>query len=311
MSAVLMAFELTEAWRGVFTTAGRIALVVLLAILLNVIIRRAIGRVITGIGVATRELDRVPGSLIRTEQVQRAQARARTLNSVLRSLTSATIMLIAVLIVLGELHVNLAPLIAGAGVASIAVGFGAQSLVRDVVSGVFVLIEDQYGVGDTIDAGVASGKVEGFTLRATRLRDASGTVWHIPNGTITRVGNKSQNWARAVVDVTVPMEADVRRARELFAEVARGLATEEGWAGDRISGEPDDQGVLAFDNGVTLRIALETQPAAQWKVERELRLRVKEAFDAAGIPLAPQPVTPTPPRPSTATPPPPVFKPPA
>ncbi|MCC6225491.1 MAG: mechanosensitive ion channel family protein [Microthrixaceae bacterium] len=286
----MIAFELTDRWRDVLASVGRIALVALIAIVLNAIARRVVGRIVATVRSAAKELDRVPGTLIRAEQAQRAEARARTLSSVLRSLASVTIFLIALLVVLGELDINLAPLIAGAGVASIAVGFGAQSLVRDVVAGIFVLLEDQYGVGDTIDAGVANGQVEHFTLRATRLRDAAGTVWHVPNGIIERVGNKSQNWARAVVDVVVPMDADVRAARSVFVAVAEALAAEDGWAGERISGVPDDQGVQAFGaSGVTLRVVLETEPAAQWVVERELRLRVKEAFDEAGIVMATQP----------------------
>lgn len=300
----MLAFEFTDRWRDLVASVGRIALVVLIAIVLNALARRLVGRVVTTVRSAAKELDRVPGTLIRPEQVQRTEARADTLNSVLRSLSSATIFLVALLIVLGELNINLAPLLAGAGVASIAVGFGAQSLVRDVVAGIFVLIEDQYGVGDTIDAGVANGQVEHFTLRATRLRDAAGTVWHVPNGTIQRVGNKSQNWARAVVDVTVPMDSDVRSARTVFVGVAEQLAKEDGWAGERISGLPDDQGIQAFSaSGITLRVVLETEPAAQWAVERELRLRVKEAFDAAGIAMATQPLLapPAPPAPSSPT----------
>jgi small conductance mechanosensitive channel len=208
------------------------------------------------------------------------------LSSVLRSITTGTIFFVTVLLVLGELSINLAPLIAGAGVASIAVGFGAQSLVKDVVSGVFIILEDQFGVGDTIDAGEATGTVEQVTLRSTRLRDVAGTVWHIPNGQILRVGNKSQNWASAVVDVTVAADTDVAVARGLIAEVAAGLATDPGWVA-RIHGEPDEQGVQAFTAlGVTLRVVVDTQPASQWKVERELRQRIKQAFDDAGLSLA-------------------------
>ena len=170
--------------------------------------------------------------------------------------------------------------------AAIAVGFGAQSIVKDVLAGVFVLLEDQYGVGDIVDAGVAAGQVEAFTLRVTRLRDQAGTVWHIPNGAIVQVGNKSQNWARAVIDVTVPADADVRRARTVVVAAATELADDPDWA-SRISGRPDDQGVQAMTwQGVTLRVVLDTQPAAQWAVERELWLRVKEAFDREGLTLS-------------------------
>ena len=279
--------EWTDGWQDAVTTLGRIVVVILLALLANFIARRSITRIVSGVRAATKELDnRAPGALIRADALQRSEARAQTLHSVLRNIASGTIFFFALLIVLGQLDIDLAPLIAGAGIASIAVGFGAQSIVRDVLAGIFVLLEDQYGVGDTIDTGLAAGQVEGFTLRATHLRDQAGTVWHVPNGAIVQVGNKSQNWARAVLDVTVPSDSDVRRAREVMVAAVAQLASEDHWA-KKIAGEPDDQGVQAMTwQGVTLRVVLDTQPAAQWKVERELRLRVKEAFDREGLALA-------------------------
>jgi small-conductance mechanosensitive channel len=281
----MLAIELTDGWRAVLLTGGRIVAVVVLALLANALARRVIRRTVAAVRSATREIDaRVPGSLIRAEQIQRAEARAETINTVLRSLAGVTIFLLAALIILGQLKINLAPLIAGAGVASIAVGFGAQSVVRDVLSGIFVLLEDQYGVGDTIDAGPAVGQVERLTLRSTRLRDAAGTVWHIPNGSILRVGNRSQNWSRAVVDITVTPNTDLRQAREVMGRVASDLTHEDGWAGARLSGEPDNQGVQAITaQGATLRIVVDTDPSAQFTVERELRQRVIEAFEHAGL----------------------------
>jgi small conductance mechanosensitive channel len=233
--------------------------------------------------------DRAPTALVRAESTQRSAARAAALSSVLRSLTTLVIWSIAVFMVLGELNINLAPLIAGAGVASIAVGFGAQSLVKDVVNGLFIMLEDQFGVGDTIDVGVASGTVEHITLRTTQIRDVAGTVWHVPNGQILEVGNKSQNWARAVVDIVIAPDADVRAARDLIRRVADELVVDPAWAA-RVSGAPEEQGVQALTpEGVTLRLTIDTEPASQWGVERELRLRIKVALDTAGIPLAVMP----------------------
>jgi small conductance mechanosensitive channel len=285
MVGAVLAIELTDGWRSVLLTGGRIVAVVILALLANAVIRRVIGRTVAAVRSATREIDaRVPGSLIRSEQIQRAEARAETINTVLRSLAGVTLFLLAGLVILGQLKINLAPLIAGAGVASIAVGFGAQSVVRDVLSGIFVLLEDQYGVGDTIDAGPAVGQVERLTLRVTRLRDAAGTVWHIPNGSILRVGNRSQNWSRAVVDITITPDTDLRSARDVMGRVATELSHEDGWAGRRVSGEPDNQGVQAITaQGATLRIVVDTDPSAQFTVERELRQRVIEAFEEAGL----------------------------
>jgi len=281
----MLAIELTDGWRATLLTGGRIVAVLILALVANALARRVIARTVAAVRSATREIDaRVPGSLIRAGQIQRAEARAETINTVFRSLAGVTIFLLAALIVLGQLKINLAPLIAGAGVASIAVGFGAQSVVRDVLSGIFVLLEDQYGVGDTIDAGPAVGQVERLTLRVTRLRDAAGTVWHVPNGSILRVGNRSQNWSRAIVDITVTPETDLRQARDVMGRVANELTQEDGWAGARVAGEPDNQGVQAITaQGATLRIVVDTDPSAQFTVERELRQRVIEAFEGAGL----------------------------
>lgn len=278
------AVELTDTWQDVLVGAARILLVIVLALLVNALARRAIGRAADRVRQATQDL---PGQLVRPERVQRAAARSGTLKSVLRSFVSIVVFTVAALVVLGQLDINMAPLIASAGIVSIAIGFGAQSLVRDVVAGIFILVEDQFGVGDIIDAGPATGTVEKVTLRATRLRDVAGTVWHVPNGSITRIGNKSQNWARALLDVTVAPHTDIRLARRIVSETADALADDPEWGGVRITGRPDDQGVQAFSpDGVTLRLMVDTEPASQWAVERELRQRIKAAFDAAGISLA-------------------------
>ena len=168
-------------------------------VLVNRFVKHTIGGVerIAAIGSGISFVDTQPMSDVRRVQ------RAHTIGAVLRSVASILIWSIVVLTVLEELGVNLAPLLAGAGIAGIALGFGAQSLVRDFVSGLFMLLEDQFGVGDVIDTGVAVGTVEGVALRTTRLRDADGVVWHIPNGVIMRVGNKSQQWSRALVDVAI------------------------------------------------------------------------------------------------------------
>ncbi len=283
----MLAIELTDAWRSALLTCGRIALILVIAAIVNVIVRRAIRRLGLRMRKAADEVrGRAPNVLVRGERAQRADARANTLTSVASSAFSVAIGVITVLMVLSELEINLGPLVAGAGVASIAIGFGAQSIVRDVLAGFFVILEDQYGVGDIIDAGVASGEVEHLSLRATRLRDLSGTVWHIPNGSIISVGNKSQNWARAVIEVIVSHGADIRAARSVMREVAEGLAADETWAA-RLAGTVDEQGVQAVGpEGVTLRVVVDTEPASQWAVERELRMRIKEAFDEAGIEMS-------------------------
>jgi moderate conductance mechanosensitive channel len=169
----------------------------------------------------------------------------------------------------------------------VALGFGAQTLVRDLLAGWFIVVEDRYGVGDTIDAGApAVGVVERITLRSTRLRDVNGTVWHVANGEILRVGNKSQNWSRAVVDVVVTPGADIDRACAILGEVGEQLAADEEW-GSRLTGVPQVLGVHLLDpTGVTLRVMCDTEPASQFPVEREYRRRVLRAFETAAVPLA-------------------------
>ena len=217
-------------------------------------------------------------------QARRTQ-RAETIGAVVRSLITIVIWSIAVLSVLETLGINLAPLLAGAGIAGIALGFGAQSLVRDFLSGMFMLMEDQFGVGDVIDTGVATGTVEGVSLRTTRLRDVDGVVWHIPNGTILRVGNRSQQWSRAVVDVPVTYEADAGAATDVIREVAAGIWHDPEFA-SVILAEPSVLGVESFAAGqVVIRVVVRTQPQQQWRVERELRTRIKGALDGAGIAL--------------------------
>jgi moderate conductance mechanosensitive channel len=217
-------------------------------------------------------------------QARRTQ-RAETIGAVLRSIVTIVIWSIAVLTILETLGINLAPLIAGAGIAGVALGFGAQSLVRDFLSGMFMLMEDQFGVGDVVDTGVATGTVEGVSLRTTRLRDIDGVVWHIPNGTILRVGNKSQQWSRAVVDVPVAFEADTAVATDVIHDVAAGIWHEPEYA-SVILAEPSVLGVESLAPGrVVIRVVVRTQPQQQWRVERELRVRIKSALDAAGIAL--------------------------
>jgi moderate conductance mechanosensitive channel len=181
------------------------------------------------------------------------------------------------------LGVNLGPLIAGAGVVGIALGFGAQTVVRDFLSGMFMLVEDQYGVGDIVDLGEATGTVEGVTLRTTRLRDVNGTVWHIPNGEIKRVGNKSQDWARALLDVSVAYGADIAHAKEVIKGVADEVWQDE-QLGPSVLEEPEVWGIedLGAD-GIAIRLVVKTRPADQFRVMRALRERLKRALDDAGI----------------------------
>jgi moderate conductance mechanosensitive channel len=214
---------------------------------------------------------------------ERREQRVRALDSILRSAASVTIFAIAGVVVLGDIDINLAPLLASAGVVGIAIGFGAQNLVRDYLSGVFMLIEDQYGVGDVISVGSVTGTVETVTLRITRLRDVNGIVWHIRNGEIDQVGNESQGWARAVIDFPVPYTADLSTIRTILGETADTMWTEPTWRAVMLE-EPEVWGAQEVSSTeITMRMVAKTAPLRQWEVAREMRARVKAALDAAGI----------------------------
>ena len=214
---------------------------------------------------------------------ERRALRARTLGSLARSIVTAVIAAIAAVMILATFGYNVGPLLASAGIAGIALGFGAQNLVKDFLSGVMMLLEDQYGVGDVIDMGEAAGTVEAVGLRVTRLRSVDGTVWYVRNGEVVRVGNSSQDWARAVIDIGVGYGADPARVRELLTEVSHELAEDPEW-GHVILEEPEVWGVENFGpDSISIRLAVKTEPSEQWKVARVLRARLKTAFDEHGI----------------------------
>ncbi len=269
----------------------RVIVVLLIGWVASRIAKRAIVRLAKRIGAAPvdsplkalRELG--PGGKEMQEiEASRAEARAETLGHVLRSIVLVLIWTMTAMVILGEVGVNLGPLIAGAGIAGVALGFGAQSVVKDFLTGLFMLIEDNYGVGDVIDFGDATGTVEKVSLRSTTVRDKHGTVWHVPNGQINRVANYSQLWSMALIDIEVSYDTDLRQAMTVIEEVSAEMWADPEWGGDELSEAPRVLGVQSLGaSGIALRIVVKTEPSLQWSVERELRLRLKEAFDKAGI----------------------------
>ena len=265
-----------------------ILLIIVLAALASKIARRAVKRGLAKLssgGISERlgaVRDRAPSALFETGEIQiRAAQRVEALATVMRSVVSFVIWTVATFMVLGQLGINLGPLIAGAGIIGVALGFGSQSLVRDFLSGIFILVEDQFGVGDIVDLGEATGTVEVVSLRTTRLRSVDGTVWHVPNGEIARVGNKSQHWSRALLDIQVGYGTDITHAREVIKRVA-----DEVWGQQpgKVLEEPDLWGVEDLGaHGVAIRLVVKTQPSKQYEVSRVLRERIKCAFDAEGI----------------------------
>lgn len=224
---------------------------------------------------------------------ERHVQRMATMGSLLRSIVTVVVLTIAVLTIMALLGIPLAPILASAGVGGVALGFGAQSLVKDFLSGVFMILEDQYGVGDLIDTGEVIGTVEEVTLRVTRLVDSAGVTWYVRNGEIIRIGNKSQGIATATIDVPVPAREDLTRVTSVIRNALHAMDEDEQWQ-DRLVEEPAVLGVESITAGVAMmRITARCAPGEQFSVAREVRERVLTALDAAGI-AAPAPLYPVP-----------------
>lgn len=270
------------------STVLRILLISVLSWIATRVVRRLVKRFVRGlgdehVGRLTSMRRRAPLADTAPTDLARATMRAETIASVLRSVATFAIWTIAVFLILGELNFNLGPLLASAGIAGVAIGFGAQSLVKDFLSGIFMLLEDQYGIGDIVDVGEATGTVEMISLRSTRLRDVYGTVWHVPNGQINRIGNFSQQWSRALLDIGVAYDTDIDHAFAVIKRVADEAWQHPDWHG-AIQEEPALWGVENFAaDGIIIRLVVKTTPKRQFEVNRYIRRRLKEAFDAEGI----------------------------
>ena len=264
----------------------KIVIILLVAFVIRLLARKAIDRLTTGDGKTPRLLrplkERAPQALGSLMTERRAQ-RAKTIGSVLKSIVTFLVYGLAFVLILGELGINLAPIIASAGIVGVALGFGAQNLVKDFLSGIFMLLEDQYGMGDVVDLGEATGTIEGVGLRVTTLRDVNGTVWYVRNGEILRVGNSSQGFAVAVVDLPVGYSADATQVTEILRKVSADLQADEEYAADVIEA-PEVLGVeKVTPEGMTLRVTVKVRPGRQWAVQRALRLRAMAALEEADI----------------------------
>jgi moderate conductance mechanosensitive channel len=216
---------------------------------------------------------------------ERRLQRAQTIGSVLKSTVSIVLLVWITLSVFSVLGINIAPFIASAGVVGLAIGFGAQNLVRDFVTGVFMLLEDQYGVGDTVDLGDATGEVQSVGLRITTVRDIDGTLWYVRNGEIARVGNMSQEYAVARIELPVALTADIDRAEEVAVDAAKAALDDDALA-EKVLGEPKMLGVQEWSPDlVKLRMTVKTRPGAQWAVQRRLRREILRAYDEHDIDL--------------------------
>lgn len=261
---------------GIFMIAA-LALAVVLSIALKLVVRRF-----------RRKLE---GSTLTTQELN--LQRIATLTGALSTAGVVVIWTVAILVVLGNLNVSLGPLLASAGVAGVALGFGAQSIVRDTLSGFFILLENQFGVGDVVElqttASPVGGKVESLTLRVTTLRAFDGTLHLVPNGNIQLVSNKSRGWARAIVDVRVAYGEDVERIRGILEELFEELRADPTLR-DWVREGPSVLGIETLaDYALVVRVIADTRPSKRWDTERQLRERIARRLDAEGIrvPLPP------------------------
>jgi small-conductance mechanosensitive channel len=272
-----------------------ILVTILLAVLARWFLHRLIGRfvkTVTSRRAADAASSGAAGRVLATAtglDNARHSARVQTMASLLRSISTFVVGIIAGLTVLDIIGLPVAPLLASAGVGGLALGFGAQSLVKDFLSGIFMIFEDQYGVGDVVDTGEAIGTVEEVTLRVTRLRDADGITWYVRNGEIIRIGNRSKGYSTALVDMPISYREDVQRVLGILREASTEFGTDEEWSA-RLIEPPTVLGVDSITGQtVTVRVLAKCQPGENFGVQRELRQRLKTALDAAGVEAPPLP----------------------
>ena len=236
-------------------------------------VKRIVRRVVDGVSSESSPLAKA-----------RVAARTNTIGSVLSNLITWSITVAVISSILSELGIAVGAIIAGAGILGAAVGFGAQSLVRDLISGLFILFEDQFGVGDSVDLGEASGIIEQARLRATQARDIEGTLWYVRTGEIVRVGNKSQGWSRVVLDIAFDYGVSVAKATEVVEKAA---ATIKKTHGAELIGEPEVWGIQnVTGDQFVLRLVQQVSPKSPDAIARELRNAVKAGVDKAKLQLA-------------------------
>lgn len=282
--------DVNSVWGWVTQTPVQIAIIVVSAVIVRWILVRLLNRVIKRMAAKGQreragDRQRVDGTqeLSSVLMKQRRQQRAEALGTLLSSVITVTVVVISMLMILPLLGIDIGPLLASAGVVGIALGFGAQSLVKDYVSGIFLVFEDQYGVGDVVDLGEAVGTVEDVTLRITRLRDMNGVVWYVRNGEILRVANRSQGWTLAMVDIPVAYDEDLERVRRTVEAVAAEMDADPDFDQMMLS-KPAFAGVESVSGeAVFVRVIAKAAPEKQVTLTRAIRQRIKEAFDAQGI----------------------------
>jgi moderate conductance mechanosensitive channel len=289
LAAHLVPTALPEPWQTLVGVPLRVVVIILGAALARFVVHRLIDRYVRKADAKAESrfslLGPVGGVLASATGYRNArhEQRMATAATIVKSTLSVIIIGTALLMILDLFGIPLGPLLASAGVAGLAIGFGAQSLVKDTLSGLFMIVEDQYGVGDVVDTGTVVGTVEEVTLRITRLRDGDGVVWYIRNGEILRLGNRSQGWSVATVDVQLGYTDDIARVTDIMAAAVAGLADDKPWS-DVLMEAPHVTGIEAMTHGlVTLRVTARVRANERDGVQREIRSRLKAAFDANDV----------------------------
>ncbi|MBC7723653.1 MAG: mechanosensitive ion channel [Burkholderiaceae bacterium] len=268
-----------------FSVSAIIIGAVVLRILLHFVIRRVVNRVVSGVK-KRQNVDDTQAIIASPLAAVRVVQRTRTLGSVLNNVVSVVIVIVALLLSVTAINPNIIGSFAlitaalGAGL-----GFGAQNIVKDVLNGLFMVAEDQLGVGDVVDLGEAVGTVEQVGIRVTQVRDVDGTLWFVRNGEILRVGNKSQGWARVIIDIPAPYDSDVQSVQDTLLKTAIEMASSQQWR-RKIIEKPEIWGLESISaEALVIRLVMKTRPADQWEVARELRYRLIKALDLSGVNL--------------------------
>ena len=266
-----------------------IAIIVVLAIVANWVLRRLLVRTVTQVvrGVKkVQDVDTTSEMYAAPYVNARAVQRTRTLGTVGRHIISWVVVITAMFLILAQLEVNLGAVLTSAGIVAAGLAFGAQNVVKDILNGIFMVFEDQLGVGDVVTIETITGTVEDVGIRITQVRALDGTLWHIRNGEILTLGNSSQGWGQALIDITVNADQDLTHVSEVTVKAARELLTSPKYA-RKVTGEPQILGLESvFGDRATLRLAVRTRPEAQWEVQRGIRAEILRAFRDEGIVLS-------------------------
>jgi len=267
-------------WHGLI----RVILIVLGALVLRWTLLASVKRVVNSLVNGLKSKKVVRRQTDSPVSQERVVQRTRTMGTVMRNFITWSIAIFAISMVLGELGVSVGAIAAGAGILGAGLGFGAQSLIKDLISGLFIVFEDQFGVGDTVDLGETTGVVESVGLRVTQVRDFNGVLWYVRNGEVIRVGNHTQGWSRSMLDIALAYDSDVSAAQAMLLEVARKVAVENP---ELVIGEPEAWGIqIMTGDQVVIRVVQRTKAGKSDEIGRQLKLEAKIALDAAGIELA-------------------------